>query len=70
MREDGELICDKCNGSGKVVMYDLDGKVVMLDADIPLEVICTKCRGEGKLDWVENVLGKKVEWKWGDGESD
>lgn len=40
---EGEVICDKCNGTG----YSRKN------------VPCYKCRGTGKLDWVTNVMGRK-----------
>ena len=43
----GEMICDVCNGTGKV------------DHDkIPMRVSCKKCYGTGKVDWIENITGK------------
>ena len=45
---EGEIICDRCNGEGSV-----DGGVYLFHK------ICSKCRGSGKVDWVDNILGKK-----------
>ncbi len=41
----GDVICDKCNGKN-AGSYD---------------IVCTKCHGSGKLDWIENIVGKKLE---------
>jgi hypothetical protein len=50
MLNEGEVICDKCNGTG------LWEKVHQ----------CYKCLGKGKLDWVTNVMGRRkplvVDW--------
>lgn len=42
---EGEVICDKCNGTGFWGENDLK------------EHQCYKCLGKGKLDWVTNVMG-------------
>jgi len=42
--EEGEMICDKCEGSGTSWIYTTP---------------CSKCQGQGKVDWVENIVGKK-----------
>jgi hypothetical protein len=44
---EGELLCDKCNGTGSAPVKDY-----MLR--------CPKCLGTGKLDWIENARGGKV----------
>jgi len=44
--EKDEVLCDKCNGTGK--------------DDDPWE--CNKCHGTGKLTWLENILGKDPEY--------
>jgi DnaJ-class molecular chaperone len=41
---EGELICDKCKGSGMSWFNS----------------ICKKCQGTGKVDWIENIIGKKM----------
>lgn len=43
----GEMLCDKCNGTGFV--NSKDGPLQ--------EEVCPKCRGQRKIDWVENVVG-------------
>ena len=47
----GEVICDKCNGSGlnKDPMFQ----------DIWGLTDCPKCDGKGKLDWIANIVGKQ-----------
>lgn len=45
--------CDKCNGDGYVYTYQ--------GGDYKIKTICDKCWGEKFLDWIENILGKKVE---------
>jgi RecJ-like exonuclease len=52
MLKEGEVICDKCNGTG------VWKKVHP----------CYKCLGKGKLDWVTNVMGgrrKPLVAHWG-----
>ena len=43
MLNEGEVICDKCDGTG-----DISGGGY---------VKCPKCKGKGKLDWVTNAMG-------------
>ena len=50
----GDVICNKCNGSGDDSRYE-----EFLDKD-KYYYKCPKCQGEGKLDWIENVVGKKT----------
>lgn len=55
-----EMICDKCNGFGRVIMYDVaTNEMVMRASDIPREVTCSKCQGVGTVDWIDNILGKR-----------
>lgn len=42
--EEGEMVCNKCEGSGKSWIYT---------------TLCSKCQGKGKVDWIENIVGKK-----------
>jgi len=49
----GEMICPKCNGTGKPSRV-INGMSVYTSI-----YSCEKCHGEGKLDFVENVVGKK-----------
>ena len=44
---EGELICDKCKGRGHL-------------RRIRARSICRKCHGTGKVDWIENIVGKKM----------
>ena len=44
--EEGEMVCDKCEGGGKSWIYTTP---------------CSKCQGEGKVDWIENIVGRKPE---------
>ncbi len=47
--KDGEVVCNKCHGTGQVISsYEY----------FP-EKICPKCLSIGKLDWIENIVGKK-----------
>ena len=48
--KDGEIVCNKCLGEGEILPYGDHFGVE----------ICPKCLGVGKLDWVENVVGKKI----------
>ena len=45
--EEGEMVCSKCNGRGHL-------------RRIRARSICRKCQGEGKLNWIENIVGKKL----------
>jgi hypothetical protein len=45
MLNEGEVICDKCNGTGFWEEHGLRGQQ------------CYKCLGKGKLDWVTNAMG-------------
>lgn len=49
--EEGEMICDKCEGEGVLIFSKIDISYA--------DVTCDKCAGTGKVDWVENVVGKK-----------
>ena len=52
----GEIICDKCNGTGLV---DDPPKSFSITGHIPGDKYrCQKCKGTGKLDWIENIVGK------------
>ena len=51
--EEGEMICDKCNGRGIIP------KIIIPKGEICTALFCRKCKGTGKLDWIENVVGKK-----------
>jgi len=53
--KEGELICPECDGIGFPGKVKLQGDKVGL-----FKYVCSKCQGDGKLDWVENVVGKKV----------
>ena len=44
--EEGEVICDKCNGDVKSYNESF--------------TVCTKCWGTGKLDWIDLCVGKKA----------
>lgn len=52
--EDGEIICKKCEGTGKTIFTEQRGK-----GFYPIKIQCTRCKGEGKLDWIENLVGMK-----------
>jgi len=45
--EAGEIICDKCKGTGTIKQDPYS-----------FNITCNKCYGSGKLTWIENVLGK------------
>jgi len=50
----GEIKCYQCKGTG----YELEIN------DYPygyrIHPPCSKCNGDGKLDWIENIVGKKI----------
>lgn len=50
--EEGEIICDRCNGTGDAGDNQFPG------AWRSWEPTCNKCWGAGKLNWIENVFGK------------
>jgi len=52
--EEGEMICDKCEGTGIMI------RVRKPVGEISTGTICRKCHGTGKVDWIENIMGKKV----------
>jgi hypothetical protein len=45
---EGEVICDKCNGTGTRWRG----------------FTCQKCYGKGKLDWVSNAMGRQNVELW------
>jgi len=47
------ISCSKCNGEGWLPPGKDDDENV-------IKVICPKCHGHKKVDWVENVVGKKI----------
>jgi len=47
----GDMICEECNGKGKVLDSFFDEEIY---------INCNKCNGEGKLDWIENIVGKEI----------
>jgi hypothetical protein len=51
--EEGEIFCDRCNGSGDAGDNKFPG------AWRSWEPTCSKCWGTGKLNWIENVFGKE-----------
>ena len=46
--EDGELICDKCDGTGGISINDQLAKT------------CPKCHGTKKVDWIQNAMGEQA----------
>ena len=50
--EEGEIICDKCRGSGNEATFENK-------PDYRVYSLCDKCKGKGKLDWIEVIVGKK-----------
>jgi len=47
----GEVVCDKCNGSGEVYVVPFD------DPQAHWYELCSKCKGCKKLDWIERIIG-------------
>ena len=45
----GEVICNECNGTG------LKTNQVYHP--------CPKCYGTGKLDWIENIVGRNMDYE-------
>jgi len=51
--EEGDIICNKCEGSGYVSGCDkCEGAVHVSDYQL-----CPKCQGEKKLDWISAITG-------------
>jgi hypothetical protein len=48
--EDHEVLCPRCNGTGKGETHTAGDFVITPE--------CRKCYGEGKLDWIERIVGK------------
>lgn len=61
--KESETICNKCKGTG----YQPDEYAVTMNSPSGENYImgysrtCLKCHGNGKLDWIETVVGKKIE---------
>lgn len=53
MSDGSEFVCKKCEGTG---CY----RAITTDVKDPRFLNCPECQGEGKLDWVENIVGKKI----------
>jgi len=53
MSDGSEFICKSCQGTG---CY----RAITRDVKDPRFLNCPKCQGEGKLDWIENIVGKKI----------
>jgi len=56
--KEGEVICDKCNGTGGEYQDPNVGPKMS-----NYFIKCDKCYGSGKLDWIENIVGKKDRYK-------
>jgi DnaJ-class molecular chaperone len=48
---EGETLCKKCKGRGRVPLKD--------KSDVRVTLECSECLGEGKIDWVEIITKKK-----------
>lgn len=53
---DGEMFCHKCDGKGRVSLPIHRSNPRFVQATLQ----CDKCLGDGKIDWIENVVGKKI----------
>ncbi len=53
------MICDNCNGKGvvdkRVELKAVDNGMIWMTTKM-----CLICHGEGELDWIENVVSKKI----------
>ena len=58
--EEGELICNKCEGGGTWPQLFMDEH----NNDAANYYICPKCHGAGKLDWIERIVGKAKAPYW------
>ena len=55
---DEKVKCSKCEGTGRVDRHYSEvheGKTLIFYR------LCPKCGGDGKLDWIENIVGKKLD---------
>jgi DnaJ-class molecular chaperone len=63
MDKDGNIICDKCNGSG---MVDSSGEPIYYSTrgvpDYP-DFCCKQCKGTGKFTWLEKIFGKQLSFE-------
>lgn len=50
MKEDGEIECPLCKGTGNNPKAEENWS---------LDFICFRCRGTGKLDWIEVAMGPR-----------
>jgi len=57
-KELGEVKCPKCKGTGKITvkLKGIEKHGISEITDFP----CSKCNSAGKLDWIENIVGVKV----------
>ena len=53
--KEGEVICDKCDGTGYVV----DPLLSQQERKRRIHPWCPKCHGFKKVDWVSNAIWKK-----------
>jgi len=51
-----EIMCDKCNGTGHI--ENRKGQIGSNRQSF--QRYCPKCLGNGKVDWIENVVGKRI----------
>jgi len=52
----GESECKVCKGTGQIEIKK-DKKYQRFFSS---HISCQKCYGDGKLDWIENVVGKRI----------
>ena len=52
--EPGEVICPKCNGTGK------KPDTIISSAGYEILPFCGRCWGAGTLDWIEMAMGKEM----------
>ncbi len=58
---DGEYVCDQCNGFGLITVKTGDGMYPIFDDVTGLASSwkqCPQCEGNGKIDWVRHARGK------------
>lgn len=48
--EDGECICNMCEGEGNIINSKYDISYI--------DQVCPKCNGKGKVDWVSRAINK------------
>ena len=52
--------CKKCDGTGRIELTYEQAYGISSGGPNLKNIVCTICKGDGYLDWVENIVGKKM----------